>query len=135
MSKKILILLLAVVLLGGGAAAYFLVIRPSQTAGQEPVFYQYAIKDSFVTNVKGSSKLFKATVVLVASEKGLDGFIEDNQYVIRDTILFDLRSLTEEDIKSADIQDKLRLSISQDLNKALDTESMVSVYFSDFVMQ
>jgi len=135
MSKKILLILIVIVLLGGGAAAWFLILKPSQETGDEPELYEYAIKDSFVTNVKDSSKLFKATIVLVASEKGLDEYIEENQYVIRDTTLFVLRGLTETDIKSDDIQDRLRVSIPQAINQALGAESIVSVRFTDFVMQ
>jgi flagellar basal body-associated protein FliL len=99
------------------------------------VFYNYAIADSFVTNVKDSSKLFKTTVVLVLNKAEMDSFIKENQYTVRDTILFILRDLTEEDIKSSDIQDKLRISIPQALNAALKIDNIVSVYFSDFVMQ
>ena len=36
---------------------------------------------------------------------------------------------------SSDIQDKLRVEIPQIVNKALNIDSIVSVYFSDFVMQ
>ncbi|MGE4354558.1 MAG: flagellar basal body-associated protein FliL [Oscillospiraceae bacterium] len=72
---------------------------------------------------------------MVSNESGLDGFIEENQYVIRDVILFKLRDLTEEDIRSETIQDQLRSSIPSALNDALGTESIQSVYFSDFVMQ
>jgi flagellar basal body-associated protein FliL len=137
MPKKaiIIIAVLFVALVAG--AVYFLVIKgDTKEAGPEPVvFYNYAIADSFVTNVKDSSKLFKTTVVLVLNKAEMDTFIKENQYTVRDTILFILRDLTEEDIKSSDIQDKLRISIPQALNAALKIDNIVSVYFSDFVMQ
>ena len=134
MPKKLMIVILAVVLVAG-AAVYFLILRDGGGENKPAELYNYAVKDSFVTNVKDSSKLFKTTIVLVANEKGLEEFFEEGQYVVRDTILFILRDLTEEDIRSDDIQDQLRISIAQALNSALQVESVVSVRFIDFVMQ
>lgn len=136
--KKILIVVLAAVLLvAAGAAAYFFYFRnrdgESQKAAEE--YYEYAVTNSFVTNVKDSSKLFKTTIVLVADEAGLNDYFDSKQSTIRDVILFTLRELTEEDIESADIQDRLRVSIPAALNQALGIESIVSIYFTDFVMQ
>lgn len=135
MKNKIIIIVLAVVL-AAGAAFYFLVFKNTGEEKNELAeLYNYSIDDSFVTNVKDSSKLFKATVILVVNEKGLDDFLDTNQYVIRDTVLFIMRSLTEEDIRSSDIQDKLRATIPLSLNNALKIDNVVSVYFGDFVMQ
>lgn len=137
--KKLLrvIIIAVVVLLAAGAAYYFFFRDKGEEVAEEtpPVLYNYAIKDSFVTNVKSSKKLFKTTIVLVSNEKDMDAFYEANLYTIRDSILFILRELTEADIVSEDIQDILRASIPDTLNKALDIECIVSVYFSDFVMQ
>jgi hypothetical protein len=55
--------------------------------------------------------LFKTTIVLVTTEAEMEDFLTANQYIIRDTILFRLRELTEEDIKALDIQDRLRAEI------------------------
>lgn len=133
----ILLLILLVVAIGAGAAYYF-ILRPSQAAAaaEKPAeLYEYAISDSFVTNVKDSNKLLKTTIVLVVNEKDLNDFLDANKYTIRDTILFILRGLTEDDIKKDDIQDTLRQSIPEALNEALEIDSIVSIYFSDFVMQ
>ena len=46
-----------------------------------------------------------------------------------------LRDLTDEDISSPDIMDRLRSRIPAELNKALEIDNIVSVYFNDFVMQ
>ena len=138
--KKIVILLLLILLVVaiGAGAAYYFILRPAAAAAaaEKPAeLYEYAISDSFVTNVKDSNKLLKTTIVLVVDEKDLDDFLDENQYTIRDTILFILRGLTEDDIKNDDIQDTLRQSIPEALNEALEIDSIVSIYFSDFVMQ
>ena len=136
--KPLLIIIIAVVVLLATGAVYYFVFRDKAEepeVEEPPVLYTYAIKDSFVTNVKSSKKLFKTTIVLVSNEKNMDAFYETNLYTIRDTILFILRDLTEEDIVSPDIQDNLRETLPASLNKALEIECLVSVYFSDFVMQ
>lgn len=136
--KKTIIIILALIVVGGGIAAYFLFFSKSDEGDEADVpveLYTYALEDYFVTNVKNSNMLFKTTVVLVADNAKLQEFLTAKQYVIRDAILFRLRELTEEDIMSSDIQDKLRVEIPQIINKALNIDSIVSVYFSDFVMQ
>lgn len=137
--KIIIIAAAAALLLAAGAAAYFFFFRngeESEKGREKPEkYYEYAIKNSFVTNVKESSKLFKTTIVLVADEEGLDEFFEAKQSTVRDVILFMLRELTEEDIESADIQESLRVSIPAALNEALGVENITSIYFTDFVMQ
>jgi flagellar basal body-associated protein FliL len=136
--KKILIIVLAAVLLAAaGAAAYFFYFRGASGGNQEAEAkrYEYPIVNSFVTNVKDSAKLFKTTIVLVTNEEGQEEFFTAEQSTVRDVILFTLRELTETDIESADIQDRMRVSIPEALNKALGIDSIVSVYFTDFVMQ
>ena len=134
--KKVLAILAVVAILVTLGVVYTIMTRSKgDDTGGEPTLYQYSIEDSFVTNVKDSQKLFKTTVILVTDEEGMDEYLAENQYVIRDSILFIMRSLTEEDIESEDIQDVLRESIPVALNTALGIDSIVSVYFSDFVMQ
>lgn len=136
MPKKVIVILAAVAVALAAGAVYFFVFRNAQgNENAPPKLYNYAIEDSFVTNVRDSSKLFKATVVLVANKDKLDELLEKNQYVVRDTVLFILRDLTEADIRSSDIQDLLRVKIPRAINGALQIDSIVSVYFSDFVMQ
>lgn len=135
MNKKILILIIIVLIAAlGGTAAVFL-FKDTKSEDQSPQLYQYAIKDPFVTNVKQSSKLFKATIVLEVNKEGMDEFFKENEYTMRDTILFMLRDLSEQDIKNSDIQEKLRAAIPKTLNSKLKIDNIVSIYFSDFVMQ
>jgi flagellar FliL protein len=140
MKKIIIIAAIAVVVIGGGLGAYFLFFANKGEADAEAEAtptptYTYALENYYVTNVKDSNMLFKTTIVLVTTEAEMEDFLTANQYIIRDTILFRLRELTEEDIKALDIQDRLRAEIPVILNKALNIDTIVSVYFSDFVMQ
>ena len=134
MGKKFIIILIAVVI-AAGAFVYFFVFQNNDKDEKQQVYYDYAIKDPFITNVKNSSKLFKTAIVLVVDKEKTSKTLGENLFTIRDTILFLLRNMTEEDLKSQNVQDTLRKTIPEKLNKVLDIEGIVSVRFSDFVMQ
>jgi flagellar basal body-associated protein FliL len=133
-NNKSVITIILLLLLIAGAVAYYFVIYKNNNDSEEGYHY-YAIEDFFVTNVKDSSKLFKTSIIIVTDRGGLDKYLDENEFIIRDTILFILRGLNEDDIKSSTIQDKLREMIPVALNEALGTNHIVSVYFGDFVMQ
>ena len=134
--KKILIIVAIVIVVGGGVGAYFIFFSNNKPK-EEPkvVLYTYAVKDAFITNVKDSKKLFKTSIVLVVNKEKMEELFDKKVYVIRDTVLMILRGLTDENLQSMGIQDKLRDEISSKLNKTLEIDNIVSVYFGDFVMQ
>lgn len=135
-NKKILIIVIALaVVLAAGAAVYMFVLKPGSDTEAEAPLYTYALEDSFVTNVKNSNKLFKATITLVINDEKGEATLDDNATEVRDTILFALRGLTEDDISDTAVQDNLRTELAQDVNDRLGVDFVVSVYFSDFVMQ
>ncbi len=87
-----------------------------------------------MTNVADSNSLFKVTVVLMLDTDKLEKMLDKNEYVIRDTIITRLRKLTEDDLKSADIQDRLRSDLKDEINSVLGIDNIVKICFSDFVM-
>ncbi len=130
--KKILIIILAVVIIGG-AAYYFLAVKGD--GEEKPVeLTAFVPGEYFVTNVADSNSLFKVTVVLMLNTDKLKELLDKNEYVIRDTIITRLRKLTEEDLKSADIQDKLRSDLKDEINSVLGIDNIVKICFSDFVV-
>lgn len=124
--KRILIFVIAAIAVGA--------LLVSCGKEGEEVLYNYAIKDAFIANVKESEKLVKASIVLVMN-KDISEDLDKKVHIIRDTVLIILRDLTDEDISSPDIMDRLRSRIPAELNKALEIDNIVSVYFNDFVMQ
>ncbi len=133
--KKILIIIIAVVLVAViGVGVYFLFLRGDDGPPPEVTAY-YPQADSFITNVNESNKLLKTTLVLVANTEDLQPVIDANQFVIRNEILFILRSLTEADVKNTEVEEQLGATIVQRLNEVLEIDSIKSVLFTDFVMQ
>jgi flagellar basal body-associated protein FliL len=132
--KKIIIIVIAVIL-AGAAAVWFLAFRGNGDEAKEVELTAYVPGDYFVTNVMDSSSLFKVTVVLMLDTDKLQEKLAENEYVIRDTIIARLRKLTEEDLRSDGIQDRLRAELTEELNSVLGIENIATIYFSDFVMQ
>jgi flagellar basal body-associated protein FliL len=132
-NKKLLIIVIAAVAVVATAVVIFLSSR-----GEKPIVYAYySPGEFFVTNVNASAHLLKTSVVLVLNTEDtkLQDELKLQNAKVRDTIIFLLRDLTEEDIKSADNKEKLRKDIIEQLNDRLEIDNIVDVWFNDFVMQ
>ena len=130
--KKIIPIIAAVVVLGVGAALYFFVFREP---GEKPeIRVEYSPGEFFTSNVDGTPRLLKATLVLIVNEEGLEEMLTAENARIRDTIIFILRSLTEEEIRDTGTQEKLRNDIINALNRRLGIDNFVEVLFNDFVI-
>ncbi len=134
--KKNSLIIIIVVVVAIAAAAFFLVPKFFGETEVVAKDYYYPLEDYFVVNIKdGGGVLFKATVVLVCDTEDMTEIITENEYAIRDKLLFLFRSLDQEDIQSQDIQDRLREQIPAMLNEMMNTTHFTSVLFGDFVMQ
>ena len=131
--KKIGIIIVVIVLVvAGGAALYFFVFSGDKEKPEVRV--EYSPGEFFTTNVYQSQRLLKATIVLVVNAEGLEEMLTKENARIRDTIIFILRSLTEEEIRDEGTQDALRDRIIEALNDRLGIDNFVEVLFNDFVM-
>jgi len=129
--KKIAIIIVVVVVVAA-AALYFFVF--SGDSEKPEVRVEYSPGDFFTTNVgEGSSRLLKAGIVLVVNAEGLEEMLTAENARIRDTIIFILRDLTEDEIRLQN-QDRLRQRIITELNEKLGIDNFVEVLFNDFVM-
>lgn len=134
MNRKAMIIILTLVLVAGGIL-YFTVFKgKEESARPEDNYYSYVPGDYFITNVKDSNRLLKVTIVLQLDSNKLEEKLKKEEYIIRDNILFYLRSLREEDILADDVEENLRNDLIPILNEALGFESIVNIYFNDFVM-
>jgi flagellar basal body-associated protein FliL len=129
------IILSAAILAAAMGILYFFVLRPQP----EPSPITFAPGDHFVTNVKDSNRLLKTAVVLVIDSGGaykkLPLKLEEHVSAVRDTILFILRELSEEEIRASGVEGELREKIRRSINDKLETDGVRDVLFSDFVMQ
>ena len=132
MKKAIIIIIL--VLAVAGAAVYFLFLTPPP----EPEIFFYTPGDYFVTNIKDSKALIKVTIVLELSttdEESAREYLTENNHIIRDVIVFTLRSKTEDELRSQGIEDTLRKEIAKNLESKMGLDYIETIYFNDYVIQ
>jgi flagellar FliL protein len=131
--KKILIIVIAALIVAG-AAVYLLFLMPPPAA--ETVYYVPG--DYFVTNIADSTRLLKTTIVLELSTTDPDGvkaYLTENNHILRDIIVFTLRSKTEEELRSNEIEKTLRDEIVNNLESKMGLDYIVTIYFNDYVIQ
>lgn len=129
MQKKIIIIIVAVVAAVGIGVWIF--TRPAP----EPEPVAYSPGDYFITNVKDSSMLFKTDIIIELLGDGDVATLEDNNYIVRDTIISVLSDQSEEDIRADDAKDALREKLVKALNEKLGINSVETVYFNEYVIQ
>jgi len=131
--KKIIIIIVAVLLVAGGAV-YFLFLKPAP----EPEVSFYSPGESFVTNIKDSVRLLKTSVVLEVSTtetEEVTEYLTKNNHIIRDIVLFTLRSKTEDELRSMGVEEGLREELRKNISRQLGIDYVQKVYFNDFVIQ
>jgi flagellar basal body-associated protein FliL len=136
MSKKVIIIILVAVIVAAAGTVYYTVIKKPP----EKIESYYKPGDYFVTNIKDSPSLIKTTIVLelYAYEKDLEDinkYLTKNNHVIRDIIVFKLRSMTEEELLSQDVAEALRKDLVKSINDQMDIDYITTVYFNDYVIQ
>lgn len=135
MSKKsiIIIAVVAVLVIAIAACAAVFVLTSNQGKDEEVFFYSPG--DAFITNLKDSNSLIKVTITLAHNKKGAETELDANNAVVRNSIVFVLRSKTKEQMQQDDIEATLSNEIIQKLNSELGVDYFVKVYFSDLVIQ
>lgn len=131
--KKILIIVI-VALIVAGAAVYLLFLMPPP----DPETVYYVPGDYFVTNIADSTRLLKTTIVLelsTADPDGVTAYLTENNHILRDIIVFTLRSKTEEELRSNEVEKTLRDEIVNNLEKKMGLDYIETIYFNDYVIQ
>ncbi len=121
--KKIVFIILAAMILVTGCSP------------KELVPFTLDPGEYFVTNIKGSDSYLKTDIMLLAADDTYKKEFEEDTSEIRDTIIYILRSMTIDELKAEDIQEKLSLAITTALNEKLEHELFLKIYFNEFVIQ
>lgn len=122
-----LVLVIAIV-----AGALFMMMNKSD----EEKLYFHVPGEYFVTNIKDSNNsLLKVTVTLGVTTDKEEEYLTANNAIIRNDIVFILRTKTKEELRSPDIEELLSAEICQKLSEDLKLDIFKRVYFSDLVIQ
>jgi len=131
--KKIIIIIVAALVVAGGVV-YFLFLAPPP----EPETVFYVPGDYFVTNIKDSGRLLKTTIVIEISTtdpSGVTEYLTEHNHILRDHIVFALRSKTEDELRSDSVDKVLRTEIVQMLKTNMSLDYIETIYFNDYVIQ
>ena len=131
--KKVVIII-ALVVIAAGVAAYFLFLAPQP----EAKLMYYTPGDYFVTNIKDSTALIKTTIVLellVMDMEETEVYLKENNHIIRDVIVFTLRSKTEDELRSQGVESSLRQEIVKNIKDKMGLDYLQTIYFNDYVIQ
>ena len=132
MSKKIIIVIAAAMIVTVGAILYIFVLGGDKETPY--VYTEYSPGEYFVTNIKGTSRLLKATVVLVLNTDKLDEKMKASNSIIRETILFILRDQDEDTLRASEL-DGVKSIITDALNEKLEIDNVTGIIFSDYTVQ
>ena len=89
----------------------------------------------FTTNIKDSKKLLISSFRIDLISQKLADILTEKEYIVKDIINKRLIQLTEEDINSPDILDRLSDSLVDSLNEAMNTKGFYKIYITRFAYQ
>lgn len=130
--KKVILIIVIIAVIAGAAGGAFLALRPGEERDRS---FSYDPGEFFVTDIQDSNRLLKTDVILVLSDSREEGHYLQHNHRIRNTIIFVLRNMTEDQLMQSDIEDRLNRAIIDHLNREFDTDHFQKVYFNEFVIQ
>ena len=141
----LLIVLLALCILIGGAVLVILMdIKngPDDKADADKnndkvieEVYKFTIDERTITNIKNSKKVVMCRLVIELSDNEECQLLIDNSYKVTDLLIEVLRSISEIEYREDDIQKKIGDKIKKSLGEQLGTQSIVRIYFNEFLTQ
>lgn len=138
MSKKtiwIIVIVLLVSLIAGIIVGIFIFSNNSKEKKVKPVKTFSITMDDLYCNIKDSKRILKVKITLeTTSEKTLEN-LATKQFLVRDQVNKIIRGLTDEDLQGKEGQVKLQNQIKSDLVELFEDDSIINVYFDDFIIQ
>ncbi|MGI6188194.1 MAG: flagellar basal body-associated FliL family protein [Clostridiales bacterium] len=141
MRKKLIIIfsILAILIIGIAIAVYIVWNLPQtkDRADKKEKKEVILVHDNnpFITNLKDSDSYLKVDISIEIEDPKEAEILKKNMYKMRDRVIKILRNVSEDDMKRSDIQESLKNEIKQDLKENLKIDTIIGIYFNDFVVQ
>lgn len=91
--------------------------------------------EDMYSNIKDSKKIVKTKITVTVNNKDTYKTLEENQFLIRDDINKIIRNKTEEDLQGEEGQIILQKQIQESLIELFNEQTIINVYFNDFIIQ
>ncbi len=147
-NKTLIIILIALVLLIGIGVATFLVLG-SSGEGEDGAEEEITLDEeelielpgavlpleTFIVNLQVKGSFLKVTIQLEFEQPELPPTIEADIPKVRDTVIRTLSSKTAAQILSAEGKEELSQELVEAINETLGAEDIISLYFTEFIVQ
>lgn len=131
--KKMILILIGMVVLCVGSIAGYIGYSKSKSVVKTELF---PIEESLIVNIKSGTektKILKTSLTLeYTGKKGADT-ITKNISKVDDTLINTLSSKTEKEL-GPDNRDKLKEELIKNINKQLEEDIIVDIFFTDFLI-
>lgn len=139
MSKKTVFFILIVVVLISTASIIFSVSMYMENGGKtnkkkSSKTYSLELEDIYC-DIKDSKKIVKINITIETYNKDTLELLSNKKYLIRNNINEIVRNKTEDELKGKDGQVNLQNDIKENLVKTFNDQSIINIYFNDFVIQ
>jgi len=138
-SKKTVFFILIVVVLISTASIIFSVSMYMKNGGKtnekkSSKTYSLELEDIYC-DIKDSKKIVKINITIETYNKDTLELLSNKKYLIRNNINEIVRNKTEDELKGKDGQVNLQNDIKENLVKTFNDQSIINIYFNDFVIQ
>ena len=133
----IIVIVLLLALIAGAIVGIFL--YPKMGGQQEPTrkslkTYSLTLEDLY-SNIKDSKRILKIKITVETMSEDTLKTLTEKQFLIRDQVNKILSNLTEDELRGNEAQIKLQEIIKTNLVDLFKDDSIINIYFNDFIIQ
>lgn len=138
MSKKTIIIVVIILLLALIAGIAVGIFFFSNNSGEKKIkeIKTYSITlDDLYCNIKESKRILKIKITLETTNEKTLANLSEKQFLIRDDVNKIISNLTEEELRGKEGQVNLQNVIKTNMVELFKDESIINIYFNDFIIQ
>lgn len=136
MSKKTIIIIIAVLVVAilAGIIAGFVFLQKSNSGPKEIIKYNLTVDDMYC-NIKDSKRILKLKMTIESTSPDTIEKLSEKIFLIRDEVNKIVRNKIDDDLQGKEGQVKLQEEIKNSLVELFEDESIINIYFDDFIIQ
>ncbi len=138
MSKNTIVIIIIVLLLslivGIAVGIFFFSKNSGEKKEKEIQTYSITLEDLYC-NIKDSKRILKIRITLETTSEKTLGKLTEKQFLIRDEVNKIIANLTEDELRGKEGQVNLQNQIKTNIVDLFNDESIINIYFNDFIIQ
>ncbi|SKC74369.1 flagellar basal body-associated FliL family protein [Maledivibacter halophilus] len=114
---------------------FFFVLNSKGDSKKDKVEHFQFELDEIYTNIKKSNNIMKVNMTIEYTDRNLTEVLEEQKARIRNDILELLRNKTLEELSGKEGQQKARTDIKDKIVEIVESNNILNVYFTEFIVQ